>query len=253
MCGSGIGYAMTRTMSCRGPKHLTNRWECQGEEIRKCSPVRTRLRVAMAPLLIAGAVATALVVASSTTSAPVTEKLCTSGDGKRPHDGHQREHNDRSSRAGPAGRCADPSEYVLASVRCALPEPNRTLRRPARLEGLTVHVRGRRSPRRLSIGLQINGGPALGARAVAGDSRRLALCADGCVAGELVGCPRTACLRADGQDRRCAGTLRAPDVLRPGGRMLTVLGLVGVAAGMGISVGSVVKLWIDSRKQGNND
>jgi hypothetical protein len=46
-----------------------------------CGPVRTRLRAAMAPLLIAGAVATALVVASRTTSAPVTEKLCMSGDG----------------------------------------------------------------------------------------------------------------------------------------------------------------------------
>jgi hypothetical protein len=39
-----------------------------------------RLRAAMAPLLIAGAMATALVVASSTTSAPVSENLCTSGN-----------------------------------------------------------------------------------------------------------------------------------------------------------------------------
>lgn len=34
----------------------------------------------MTPLLIAGAMATALVVASGTTSAPVTENLCTSGN-----------------------------------------------------------------------------------------------------------------------------------------------------------------------------
>lgn len=31
--------------------------------------------------------------------------------------------------------------------------------------------------------------------------------------------------------------------------MLTVLGVVGIAAGMLISAGSLVKLWIDSRKQ----
>jgi hypothetical protein len=39
-----------------------------------------RLRAATAPLLIAGAMATALVVASSATSAPVSENLCTSGN-----------------------------------------------------------------------------------------------------------------------------------------------------------------------------
>jgi hypothetical protein len=38
-----------------------------------------RLRAAITPSLIAGAIATALVVASGTTSAPVTENLCTSG------------------------------------------------------------------------------------------------------------------------------------------------------------------------------
>jgi hypothetical protein len=76
MCGSGIGHAMTRTMSCRGRNTSTNRWECQGEEIMKCSPVRTRLR---APLLIAGAMATAVVVASGTTSVPVSETGCMSG------------------------------------------------------------------------------------------------------------------------------------------------------------------------------
>jgi hypothetical protein len=42
--------------------------------------VARRLRAAITPLLIAGAMATALVVASSTTSAPVTENLCTSGN-----------------------------------------------------------------------------------------------------------------------------------------------------------------------------
>jgi hypothetical protein len=47
----------------------------------KCSPVPTRLRAALAPLLITGAMGTALAVASSTTSAPVTENLCTSGGG----------------------------------------------------------------------------------------------------------------------------------------------------------------------------
>jgi hypothetical protein len=47
----------------------------------KCSPVRSRLRAALAPLLIAGAMGTALVVASGTTSAPVNENLCTSGSG----------------------------------------------------------------------------------------------------------------------------------------------------------------------------
>ena len=49
------------------------------EEITKRSPVRSRLRAAIASLLIAGAMGTALVVASGTTSVPVTEKLCTSG------------------------------------------------------------------------------------------------------------------------------------------------------------------------------
>jgi hypothetical protein len=38
-----------------------------------------RLRAAIAPLVIAGAMGTALVVASGTTSAPVAENLCTSG------------------------------------------------------------------------------------------------------------------------------------------------------------------------------
>jgi hypothetical protein len=55
--------------------HLVNSWSfgCEGKR------VRARLRATMAPLLIAGAMATALVVASSTTSAPVSENLCTSG------------------------------------------------------------------------------------------------------------------------------------------------------------------------------
>jgi hypothetical protein len=35
--------------------------------------------------------------------------------------------------------------------------------------------------------------------------------------------------------------------------MLTVLALVAIAAGMLISVGSVVSLWIDSRKHDNDD
>lgn len=48
--------------------------------LQKYSPVRTRLRAAIAPLLIAGAMGTALVVVSGTTSAPVTETLCTSGN-----------------------------------------------------------------------------------------------------------------------------------------------------------------------------
>jgi hypothetical protein len=40
---------------------------------------RTRLRAVIAPLLIAGVIGTALAVASSTMSAPVSENLCTSG------------------------------------------------------------------------------------------------------------------------------------------------------------------------------
>lgn len=51
------------------------------EEIMTCSPVRPRLRAAIASLLIAAAMGTALVVASSTISAPVTENLCTSRGG----------------------------------------------------------------------------------------------------------------------------------------------------------------------------
>jgi hypothetical protein len=52
-----------------------------GEEIMKRSPVRSQLRAAIASLLIAEAMGIALVVASGTISAPVTEKLCTSGGG----------------------------------------------------------------------------------------------------------------------------------------------------------------------------
>jgi hypothetical protein len=47
----------------------------------KRSPVPSRLRAAIAPLLIAGVIGAALVVASGTTSAPVNENLCTSGGG----------------------------------------------------------------------------------------------------------------------------------------------------------------------------
>jgi uncharacterized membrane protein len=47
----------------------------------KCSPAPPRLRAAIASLLITGATGTALVVASETISAPVTENLCTSGGG----------------------------------------------------------------------------------------------------------------------------------------------------------------------------
>jgi hypothetical protein len=35
--------------------------------------------------------------------------------------------------------------------------------------------------------------------------------------------------------------------------MLTVVALVAIAVGMAISVGSVVNLWIDSRKQSNDN
>lgn len=35
--------------------------------------------------------------------------------------------------------------------------------------------------------------------------------------------------------------------------MLTVVALVAIAVGMVISVGSVVNLWIDSRKQNNDN
>jgi hypothetical protein len=35
--------------------------------------------------------------------------------------------------------------------------------------------------------------------------------------------------------------------------MLTVVALVGIAVGMVISVGSVLNLWIDSRKQNNDN
>jgi hypothetical protein len=76
---------------------------------------------------------------------------------QRAHGGHEREHSDGNSRAGPAGRCADPSQYVFAPVRCALLEPNGTLWRTQRVEGLTVHVQGRRPSRRLPVGLQIDG------------------------------------------------------------------------------------------------
>jgi hypothetical protein len=46
----------------------------------RCGPVRTRLRAAMVPSFIAGAMGTALVVVSGTMSAPVNENLCTSGN-----------------------------------------------------------------------------------------------------------------------------------------------------------------------------
>jgi hypothetical protein len=48
-------------------------------EIMKRRPIRTRLQAAIAPLIITGAMGTALLVASSTTSAPETENLCISG------------------------------------------------------------------------------------------------------------------------------------------------------------------------------
>jgi hypothetical protein len=35
--------------------------------------------------------------------------------------------------------------------------------------------------------------------------------------------------------------------------MLTVVALVAIAVGMAISVGSVVNLWIDSRKKNNDN
>jgi hypothetical protein len=44
----------------------------------KCSPLRNQLRAAIAPFIITGAMGTALLVASRTTSAPVIENLCTS-------------------------------------------------------------------------------------------------------------------------------------------------------------------------------
>jgi hypothetical protein len=47
----------------------------------KCSPVRAQLRALIAPLLLAGALGTALVAASGTTSAPANENLCMSGGG----------------------------------------------------------------------------------------------------------------------------------------------------------------------------
>jgi hypothetical protein len=47
----------------------------------KCRPIPARLRVPIAPLLITGAMGTALVVASSTTSVPVSETGCMSGGG----------------------------------------------------------------------------------------------------------------------------------------------------------------------------
>jgi hypothetical protein len=47
----------------------------------KCGPVWTRLRAAIASLLIAGAMGTALVVVSGTISAPVNENGCMRGGG----------------------------------------------------------------------------------------------------------------------------------------------------------------------------
>jgi hypothetical protein len=47
----------------------------------KCSPTRARLRAAIVPLLIAGVMGTALLVASGTTPAPVSENGCMSGGG----------------------------------------------------------------------------------------------------------------------------------------------------------------------------
>jgi hypothetical protein len=47
----------------------------------ECSPVRTRVRAAIASLLIAGAMGAALVVASGTISAPVNQNGCVRGDG----------------------------------------------------------------------------------------------------------------------------------------------------------------------------
>jgi hypothetical protein len=47
----------------------------------KCGPAWTRLRAAIASLLVAGAMGTALVVASGTTSALVNENGCMSGGG----------------------------------------------------------------------------------------------------------------------------------------------------------------------------
>jgi hypothetical protein len=47
----------------------------------KCGTVRTRLRATIASLLITGAMGTALVFASSTTSAPMNQNGCMSGGG----------------------------------------------------------------------------------------------------------------------------------------------------------------------------
>jgi hypothetical protein len=43
--------------------------------------------------------------------------LMTGGRPERPHDKHQRQRSDGSSRAGPASRCADPSEYALLCAK----------------------------------------------------------------------------------------------------------------------------------------
>jgi hypothetical protein len=50
----------------------------------KRGPVPTRLWVVIAPLLIGGAMGTSLGVGSGTTSAPMTETLCTSGGNVHP-------------------------------------------------------------------------------------------------------------------------------------------------------------------------
>src|SRR5205807_3557052 len=53
---------------------------------------------------------------------------------------HQRKHKDRSSRANQTDRRTNPNEYVLAPVRRALPQPNRSLQRTQTHKRLTVHV-----------------------------------------------------------------------------------------------------------------
>jgi hypothetical protein len=46
-----------------------------------CGPIRTRLRKAIVPLLIAGAMGTALTIGSGTTSVPLSETGCMNGGG----------------------------------------------------------------------------------------------------------------------------------------------------------------------------
>ena len=120
----------------------------------KRSPVSTRLRTAITPLLITGTMGTALAVASSTTPAPITKNLCTSGGNV-----YTMGTNANTMTAAPAptrpiaaqipmNTCLHPCDALYHSQTEACSEPRRTK------DSLCMSTR-----RRLPIRLQIKGSP----------------------------------------------------------------------------------------------